>query len=169
LEVPAGGSKVVRLRLSAKPSAEPFDKFDEIFAARLSEADDFYNRITPPSLSEDERRVHRQALAGMLWTKQYYYFDLDKWLDEHQAHPLLGTGNRNVRNTEWFHMLHSDIISMPEKWEYPCYAAWDLTFHTWRCRSLTSISPRTNSYLCCGACMPIQMGSFRPMSGTSAM
>jgi hypothetical protein len=130
LEVPPGGNKVVRLRLSAKPSAEPFGRFDEIFAARLSEADEFYNRITPPSLTEDERRVHRQALAGMLWTKQYYYFDLDKWLDEHEAHPLLGTGNRNVRNSEWFHMLNSDIISMPDKWEYPWYAAWDLAFHT---------------------------------------
>ena len=82
------------------------------------------------SLSEDERRVHRQALAGMLWTKQYYYFDLDKWLEEHEAHPLTGTTHRNIRNTEWFHMLNSDIISMPDKWEYPWYAAWDLAFHT---------------------------------------
>ena len=130
LEVPAGGSKVVRLRLSAKPAPEPFGPFDKIFAARLDEADEFYNRITPSSLSEDERRVHRQALAGMLWTKQYYYFDLDKWLAEHEAHPLLGTTHRNVRNAEWFHMLNNDIISMPDKWEYPWYAAWDLAFHT---------------------------------------
>jgi hypothetical protein len=130
LEVPVGGSKVVRLRLSAKPAPDPFGPFDKIFAARLAEADEFYNRITPSSLSEDERRVHRQALAGMLWTKQYYYFDLDKWLDEHEAHPLLGTTHRNVRNAEWFHMLNIDIISMPDKWEYPWYAAWDLAFHT---------------------------------------
>ena len=130
LEVPAGGSKVVRLRLSAKPASDPFDPFDKIFATRLADADEFYNRITPTSLSEDERRVHRQALAGMLWSKQYYYFDLDKWLDEHKAHPLMGTAHRNVRNTEWFHMLNSDIISMPDKWEYPWYAAWDLAFHT---------------------------------------
>ena len=130
LEVPAGGSKVVRLRLSAKPAPDPFGPFDKIFAGRLAEADEFHNRITPGSLSEDERRVHRLALAGMLWTKQYYYFDLDKWLDEHGAHPLLGTGNRNVRNSEWFHMLNGDIISMPDKWEYPWYAAWDLAFHT---------------------------------------
>ena len=66
----------------------------------------------------------------MLWSKQYYYFDLDKWLDEHEAHPLIGSGHRSVRNTEWFHMLNSDIISMPDKWEYPWYAAWDLAFHT---------------------------------------
>ena len=130
LEVPAGGSKVVRLRLSAKPTADAFETFDQIFAARLADANEFYDRITPGSLSEDERRVHRQALAGMLWTKQYYYFDLDRWLEEHDAHPLMGSGKRNVRNSEWFHMLNSDIISMPDKWEYPWYAAWDLAFHT---------------------------------------
>jgi mannosylglycerate hydrolase MGH1-like protein len=130
LEVPAGGSKVVRLRLSAKPPADAFSSFDKIFAARLADADEFYNRITPSSLKEDERRVHRQALAGMLWSKQYYYFDLDRWLAEHEAHPLMGTTHRNIRNTEWFHMLNSDIISMPDKWEYPWYAAWDLAFHT---------------------------------------
>jgi hypothetical protein len=129
-EVPAGGSKVVRLRLSAKSPAEPFDTFDQTFAQRLADANEFYDRITPNSLSEDERRVHRQALAGMLWSKQYYYFDLDKWLDEHEAHPLMGTKHRSSRNSEWFHMLNSDIISMPDKWEYPWYAAWDLAFHT---------------------------------------
>jgi len=74
--------------------------------------------------------VHRQALAGMLWTKQYYYFDLDRWLDEHDAHPLMGDSRRSMRNTDWFHMLNSDVISMPDKWEYPWYAAWDLAFHT---------------------------------------
>jgi hypothetical protein len=130
LEVPAGGSKVVRLRLSAKPSTDAFSTFDETFAARVADADEFYNRITPPSLSEDEQRVHRQALAGMLWSKQYYYFDLDAWLQEHEAHPLVGTNHRSIRNTEWFHMLNSDVISMPDKWEYPWYAAWDLAFHT---------------------------------------
>jgi hypothetical protein len=130
LEVPAGGSRVVRLRLTAKRPAEPFGTFDQTFATRLAEANEFYDRITPRSLSEDERRIHRQALAGMLWTKQYYYFDLDKWLEEHEAHPLTGTIHREMRNTEWFHMLNSDIISMPDKWEYPWYAAWDLAFHT---------------------------------------
>jgi hypothetical protein len=130
LEVPAGGSKVIQLRLSAKPPADPFSTFDEIFAARLSDANEFYDRITPRSLSEDERRVHRQALAGMLWSKQYYYFDLDRWLVEHEAHPLTGSTRRNVRNADWFHMLNNDIISMPDKWEYPWYAAWDLAFHT---------------------------------------
>jgi len=130
LEVPAGGSKVVRLRLTTKPAGDSFATFDKIFGARLADADEFYKRITPQSLSEDERRVHRQALAGMLWSKQYYYFDLDRWLEEHEAHPLTGTAHRKMRNTEWFHMLNSDIISMPDKWEYPWYAAWDLAFHT---------------------------------------
>ena len=130
LEVPAGGSKAVRLRLSEKPPAQPFDQFDAILAARLADADEFYNRIAPHSLNEDERRVHRQALAGMLWGKQYYYFDLDRWLEEHKAHPMVGASNRTTRNMEWFHMLNSDVISMPDKWEYPWYAAWDLAFHT---------------------------------------
>ena len=66
----------------------------------------------------------------MLWTKQYYYFDLDRWLKEHDAHPLMGGANRGVRNADWFHMLNGDVISMPDKWEYPWYAAWDLAFHT---------------------------------------
>ena len=130
LNVPAGGSKVVRLRLSNKSAADAFAKFDEIFAARLAEANEFYDRITPKNLSEDERRLHRQALAGMLWSKQYYYFDLDKWLLEHDAHPILGSKRGRSRNAEWFHMLNSDVISMPDKWEYPWYAAWDLGFHT---------------------------------------
>ena len=130
LTVPAGGSREVRLRLSATAVKKPFDKFDQTFASRLADADEFYHRITPESLTEDQRRVHRQALAGMLWTKQYYYFDLDRWLAEHEAHPLIGNPKANARNAEWFHMLNSDVISMPDKWEYPWYAAWDLAFHT---------------------------------------
>ncbi len=130
LQVPAGGSEVVRVRLSSSPADVPFTDFNQVVTSRLADADEFYDRITPASLSEDERRVHRQALAGMLWSKQFYYFDLDKWLCEHDAHPMTGRGLRSLRNTEWFHMLNSDIISMPDKWEYPWYAAWDLAFHT---------------------------------------
>ena len=103
--------------------------FDEIFEARQQEADQFYQAVTPPSVTEDEARVMRQALAGMLWSKQYYYFDADRWLDEHGAHPLHGQ-TRQFRNREWFHMVNDHIISMPDKWEYPWYAAWDLAFHT---------------------------------------
>jgi hypothetical protein len=131
LDVPAGGSAVVRLRLSATSAVEPFGEvFDVMVAARLADANKFYDRITPPSLSTDERRIHRQALAGMLWSKQYYLFDVDTWLKEHEAHPLVGAAKRSVRNAEWFHMFNGDVISMPDKWEYPWYAAWDLAFHT---------------------------------------
>ena len=130
LDVPAGGSRVIRLRLSADRAPEPFgNQFDETLAARQAEADEFYTRIVPESLDEDQRRVHRQALAGMLWTKQFYYFDVDRWLKEHDTHPH-SRGRRPARNAEWFHMLNGDVISMPDKWEYPWYAAWDLAFHT---------------------------------------
>ena len=131
LDVPSAGSAVIQLRLSATPIAKPFGAgYDATMISRLSEADEFYNRITPATLSEEEKRVHRQALAGMLWSKQYYYFDVDSWLKEHEAHPLIGKGNKGVRNAEWFHMFNGDVISMPDKWEYPWYAAWDLAFHT---------------------------------------
>ena len=130
LDLPAGGSKVVRLRLTPKTSADGFGKFDQVLDSRLAEANEFYDRITPTNLNEDERRVHRQALAGMLWSKQYYYFDLDRWLTEHDSHPMVGSGKGGARNADWFHMLNSDVISMPDKWEYPWYAAWDLAFHT---------------------------------------
>jgi hypothetical protein len=132
LTVGAGETKVVRLRLTRSEllnPADPFAGFDNVFEERLKEADEYYTSITPPSTSEDEARVMRQALSGMLWTKQYYYFELDKWLEEHRAHPLLG-GGRITRNRAWFHMVNDDIISMPDKWEYPWYAAWDLAFHT---------------------------------------
>jgi hypothetical protein len=131
LQVPAGGSQVIRLRLVAGPVSDAFGAgFDKIFAARIAEADDFYERVMPSTLSDDQRRVQRQALAGMLWTKQYYYFDLDQWLEEHGVHPLSSSSTSTTRNADWFHMLNSDIISMPDKWEYPWYAAWDLAFHT---------------------------------------
>jgi len=130
LEVPGGGSRTVRLKLTATRGANAFTDFDTIFEKRLADANEFYNRVTPPSLNEDQRRVHRQALAGMLWGKQFYHFDLERWLTEHHSHPLLQSDCKNVRNTEWFHMLNADVISMPDKWEYPWYAAWDLAFHT---------------------------------------
>jgi hypothetical protein len=130
LDVPGGGQATARLRLAATPLDAAFADFAPLLATRQAEADEFYARITPPSLTDEERRVHRQALAGMLWSKQYYYFDLDQWLAEHQSHPLLETARPGIRNTDWFHMLNSDVISMPDKWEYPWYAAWDLAFHT---------------------------------------
>ena len=108
------------------PSARSLSK---TLAARLQEADEFYQSVTPPSVSPDAANVMRQAVAGMLWSKQFYFFDGDQWLDEHDANPL-HPGSRDFRNREWFHMVNEDIISMPDKWEYPWYAAWDLAFHT---------------------------------------
>ncbi|HWU41411.1 MAG TPA: hypothetical protein VN203_27465, partial [Candidatus Acidoferrum sp.] len=123
----------IRLRLTNSPlkgQGKIFGKtFDEILATRLREADEFYQSVTPPSVCADAAQVMRQAIAGMLWSKQYYYWDGDQWLEEHRAHPL-HHGSLDFRNREWFHMINDDIISMPDKWEYPWYAAWDLAFHT---------------------------------------
>jgi hypothetical protein len=133
VNVGAGQTKVIRLRLSRSSpdqNGKPFGKeFDEVFTDRLREGDEFYKSVTPPSVSKDVANVMRQAVAGMLWSKQFFFFDGDNWLDEHHSNPL-HTGYRNARNSEWFHMLNEDVISMPDKWEYPWYAAWDLAFHT---------------------------------------
>jgi hypothetical protein len=135
LNVGAGKKEIVRLRLTTRApaqSGQPFSDFDAVFAARLSEADAFYASVTPAAVGSDPDRanVMRQALAGMLWTKQFFYYDLDKWLDEHGAGAQLPQSERRqVRNRDWGHMFNNDIISMPDKWEYPWYAAWDLAFH----------------------------------------
>ena len=102
--------------------------FDEIFKLRLQEADDFYATVIPPSLGADETNVMRQALAGMLWSKQFFNYDVAKWLKQHGVDPSKSR-QRPIRNDRWHHMNNSDIISMPDKWEYPWYAAWDLAFH----------------------------------------
>jgi len=100
LDVPAGGSQTVRLRLAPAKIDNAFGAFERIIDSRIADADEFYERITPNSLSEDERRVHRQALAGLLWSKQYYYFDLDQWLVEHKSHPLMESPIHGGRHTE---------------------------------------------------------------------
>ena len=130
--VNAGETATIRLRLSnVAPSdiGNPFGRrFADIIQARLREADEFYRSITPASVSEDAGRVMRQALAGMLWTKQYFGLDVQKWLAEHGVSPDM-PNPLPVRNHEWFHMVNQHIMSMPDKWEYPWYAAWDLAFH----------------------------------------
>jgi hypothetical protein len=139
LIVSPGQSTTVRLRLTKEAAAEQKAKtrsethafgkaFNDVFNACIREADEFYRSVTPPSVSQDSANVMRQAIAGMLWSKQFYYLDADQWLEEHSAHPL--HQGRQFRNREWFHMVNEDIISMPDKWEYPWYAAWDLAFHT---------------------------------------
>src|SRR4029450_388689 len=120
----------VRVRLTGSTTNKGFRDFDKVLTSRIADSDEFFARITPRALGDDARLVHRQALAGMLWTKQFYYFDLEQWLSEPKAHPLRESPRNGVRNSEWFHMLNADIISMPDKWEYPWYAAWDLAFHT---------------------------------------
>ena len=131
-DIDSGRTATIRLRLSDKaPTAmgDAFKNFADIMQTRRSEADEFYKAITPGRVGEDEARVMRQALAGMLWSKQYFGFDVDKWLVEHGVDPMNPNGKR-MRNTEWFHMVNEHVISMPDKWEYPWYAAWDLAFHT---------------------------------------
>jgi hypothetical protein len=132
LEVGAGQTSIVRLRLvkvASGAGSEPFGReFDLTMELRRQEADAFYDAITPDGLADGEAMVMRQALSGMLWSKQYYFFDLAKWLSEHGADSR-GEGGRETRNREWLHMVNDSIISMPDKWEYPWFAAWDLAFH----------------------------------------
>ena len=129
----------MRLRLRNEPDGVsvksettgfPFEHaFEDMLAARLREANEFYASIIPPNLDPDAVNVMRQALAGMLWSKQFYHYDVDKWLDERGSDPFNPTRKASPRNDHWHHMYNGDIISMPDKWEYPWYAAWDLAFH----------------------------------------
>ena len=136
LTVGAGETRVLRLRLARSvPGApgSPFEGFDETFQERIRETDEFYESITPPAVraAPDRARVMRQAFAGMLWSKQYYSYDVHTWLKEHGVGPDSTPAERDrARNGSWQHMFAGDIISMPDKWEYPWYAAWDLAFHT---------------------------------------
>jgi hypothetical protein len=132
LNVPAGGSAVLRLRLYAEAEAprQPFgDAFDRVFAKRLAEADAFHAALTPAGLTEEERRVARQANAGLLWTKQFFHYVVSDWLEGDPSQPAPPPERRGGRNADWPHLFNRDIISMPDKWEYPWYAAWDLAFH----------------------------------------
>ncbi len=138
--VPAGKCEVVRLRLSDVapdaldqaygPGHGAFGShFNEVLQARRNEADEFYASVIPPSLNADAANVMRQALAGMMWSKQFYYFDVNRWLEERGSDPFTPGSKAAPRNGQWHHMYNADIISMPDKWEYPWYAAWDLAFH----------------------------------------
>jgi hypothetical protein len=126
--VGAGESAKLRLRLSPDAIGAPFADFDTVLEARRHEADAFHASISPPGASGDEALVMRQALAGMLWSKQFFYYDLGSWLNDHGVDPY-AAHNARVRNAQWAHMVNADVVSMPDKWEYPWYAAWDLAFH----------------------------------------
>jgi hypothetical protein len=128
--VAAGASEQLRLRLTNDdPAGDPFADFEATFAARRREADEFYATVVPPRLGEDGARVMRQALAGMLWTKQWYHFDVRRWLDGDPTQPRPPASRRSGRNHDWTHLYNDDVVSMPDTWEYPWYAAWDLAFH----------------------------------------
>lgn len=149
LTVPPNESRVFRLRLSnVAPAAlsqtngskgAPFgDAFDAVLEARRKEADEFYAGVIPAAVGPDGANVMRQALAGMLWSKQFYHYDVDKWLEERGSDPFKADRKQSPRNDHWHHMYNGDIISMPDKWEYPWYAAWDLAFHV---LALTLVDP----------------------------
>src|SRR5262245_11837206 len=141
LNVPPGGCQTVRLRLTPaapKTAGNPFSDFADVLQVRHKEADEFYGTVIPSSLSADQANVMRQALAGMLWTKQFYHYDVDKWLEERGSDPFKPNRKPAPRNDSWHHMYNGDVISMPDKWEYPWYAAWDLAFHV---LALTLVDP----------------------------
>jgi hypothetical protein len=134
LNISGGSSETVYLRYTdQKLQPNSHDSFiaecEEIFQKRIAEADEFYADVIPPNLADDAKSVMRQGLAGMLWSKQYYHFDVKRWLDGDPATPAPPKQRKNGRNAEWKHLYNADVISMPDKWEYPWYAAWDLAFH----------------------------------------
>jgi hypothetical protein len=141
LKVPAGDSATMRLRLSsAPPSGTQIlnGSFDQQIGERRHEADEFYRTVIPERIAADRQNVMRQALAGLLWSKQFYHYDLDRWLKGDPAGPEPARERLNGRNHEWRHLYNADVISMPDKWEYPWYAAWDLAFH---CIALALVDP----------------------------
>ncbi len=124
-----GESRIMRLRLAPHYLPKPFLQFDALFEKRRHEADEFYADLQKSIPNEEDRQIQRQALAGMLWSKQFYHYDLDVWLKGDPYQPAPSPERKRARNYEWDHLHNSDIISMPDKWEYPWYAAWDLAFH----------------------------------------
>jgi hypothetical protein len=127
--VPAGGSVQVRIRFAPEDHQEPFSDFDALFDARLTEADQFYDTVIKPDAKADDRQIQRQAFAGLMWSKQFYHYGVQLWLDGDPGHPAPPASRQNGRNKDWQHLYNLDILSMPDKWEYPWFAAWDLAFH----------------------------------------
>ena len=131
LHLGPGQTGTIRLRLSTRADADAFGRvFDEVFEMRIHEADEFYEAIQPSDLNPDERLVQRQAFAGLLWSKQFYHYNIRRWLRGDPAGPEPPRERRRGRNSGWTHLNNADVISMPDKWEYPWYAAWDLAFHS---------------------------------------
>ncbi len=130
MTVEAGETKTLYLRLSDKDLENGFEEgFEKIFGVRKREADEFYDEILPKNISDDHKNIQRQALAGMLWSKQYYHYDVERWLTTSDGITPVNDFKLHGRNHDWKHLKNQDIILMPDKWEYPWYAAWDLGFH----------------------------------------
>jgi hypothetical protein len=129
LIVKPGKTATIRLRLTDQVNGNAFRDFDKIFAQRIREADEFYETVTPKDLSADARSVMRQAIGGLLWSKQFFHYVVEQWLDGDPGTPKPPAERVKGRNHEWRHLYNADVISMPDKWEYPWYAAWDLAFH----------------------------------------
>ncbi len=130
--LPPGGGRTLRLRLSAHGESpeRPFgEEFERTFGERLREAEEYYGSVIPTGLPEEEHRIARQAYAGLLWTKQFYHYNIRDWLEGDPSQPKPADGRKRGRNHDWPHLYNRDVISMPDKWEYPWYAAWDLAFH----------------------------------------
>lgn len=133
-----GGTKILHLRISNKENKSPFQDFDKIFTQRQNNADKFYEKIQTNIKDDDKKNIQRQAFAGMLWNKQFYSYNVARWLNGDPAQPQPPPQRLDGRNSGWMHLHNSEIISMPDKWEYPWYAAWDLAFH---CLPLAMIDP----------------------------
>jgi len=129
ITIKARSFATMRFRVEANNIRYPFEDFDEIFDRRIKEADEFYEEIQAGIQTDDEKLVQRQAFAGMLWDKQFYYYDVAQWLEGDPEQPAPPRERKNGRNREWRHLNNADIISMPDKWEFPWYASWDLAFH----------------------------------------
>lgn len=128
-QIPGKGMVTIRLRLTASENRSPFHNFDPILAQRKAEADEFYAAIQHPELTSEQVKILRQAFAGLLWTKQLYYYDVEHWIKGDPIVPRSPESKQTLRNHNWEHLVNFDIISMPDKWEYPWFAAWDLAFH----------------------------------------
>ncbi|HEX2605985.1 MAG TPA: glucosidase [Flavisolibacter sp.] len=139
IKVPPGGTRTVYCRLSDKAISNPFETgFEKLFQVRKQEANEFYASILPQGISRDQAKVQRQALAGLLWSKQFYSFDVEDWLQKSDGISPITQNRLHGRNHDWQHLKNQDIISMPDKWEYPWYAAWDLAF---QCISMAVVDP----------------------------
>ena len=139
LKIKGGETKTIYCRLTNQFEERPFNLgFENIFTIRKQEANDFYQKILPANISDDLKNIQRKALAGVLWSKQFYHFDVEHWLNNSDGLTPVNDGKLKGRNNDWTHLKNQDVIAMPDKWEYPWYAAWDLAFH---CISLVMVDP----------------------------